>query len=95
MTLKYLKNNSINGRFTFQMEVSLSELLGFTIEDLNDKADEILGDLPGSFSDINYRIVGHIEGNSDGDYISGSVILEVDADIADILEEAKTQDSYV
>jgi hypothetical protein len=89
-----LSNEALNaragkdGRISVNIVVSLEDLLGSNINDLNDLADEKILDLGGSLSDINYKVVGAIPADKDDPgCLNGRVILNVDADVSDLLKE--------
>ena len=73
----------------FIVSLSLEDLIGNDINDLNDLADERILDIDivGSLSDINYCVVGHVPENHGPGYLCGSVILNVNADVSDIINE--------
>ena len=76
-----------DGRISVNIVVSLEDLLGSNINDLNDLADErILKDL--TLSDINYKVVGAIPaGKDDPGCLNGRIILNVNADVSDIIND--------
>jgi len=97
LSLKALKRRAISGRIDVNIVVSLGDLIHNDVEGLNDLADDRILDLNtigGSLSDINYCVVGHVPenhgpgflcGNGPG-FLCGSVVLNVNADISDIIE---------
>lgn len=90
MTLNELKKlTDKDGWIVAEMTVDMEDLLLGNVETLNDKADEeILGDLRGSLSDISYRIIGHTPGSkNDASCFTGSVLLEVTADVNNVITE--------
>jgi hypothetical protein len=77
--------------------VDITEL-GESVDALNDLADEkILGELSGlALMNINYRVVGYVEGKTGGHFLSGGVLLEVSGELDnyggfDDDEDAETQ----
>jgi hypothetical protein len=100
LTLRALKRRADkDGRISVSIVVSLDELMT-DIESFNDLADERVLDLNsvvGSLSDINYNVVGAIPAfNKDGSYrkactgggyLQGAVIINVNADVGDLLSE--------
>jgi len=88
LTLRALQANAKAGRISVNVEFSLNELLNLGINGLNDLADERVLDLDnivGSLSDINYTVVGHNSCNNGQDYLCGSVIIQINADVSDII----------
>jgi hypothetical protein len=96
MSLKALKTRAEGGRISVNIILGLGEIMT-DINSLNDIADKRVLDLDsvvGSLSDINYSVVGHLpvmnnDGttNYDGFCQRGAVILNVDADVSDLLKE--------
>lgn len=77
-------------RIDVNIKINLSDLIDNDINELNDLVDELVLDLntvSGSLSDINYRVVGHVRENLKSGYIGGGVILNVNADVSDLVEE--------
>jgi hypothetical protein len=79
-----------DGRLSVNIVVDLDDLIGFgDIDSLNNLADERILDqdtISGSLSDIAYKVVGSIPGKGDGT-ATGSVIINVNADVSDIISE--------
>lgn len=87
LTLRALKRRADEGRIRVNIEVSLNNLLGLDVSGLNELADERILDLntiSGSLSDIIYNVVGHTKEDTFG-YLSGSIIIQVNADVSDII----------
>lgn len=81
LTPKQVKEFTVDGRLTVDVEVSLQELLE-GIEALNDIMDErILKQ--GTLNDISYQVVGSTP-PPQGTYIGGTVILRVNAEVENI-----------
>ena len=89
MNLAELKERAVEGRIKEVIPVTLSDLLGFDLEAMNDYADEqILGeDVPGTLADIHYSVKG-VEYEKGDAVVQGTILVEVDASISDILDEA-------
>lgn len=90
LTLRALKRRANEaGRITVVIPVSLSDLLGNDIDDLNNLADEriLAEDLVASLSDIYYQAVGVTRDSSKGDYLAGTILLRVNADVSDIINQ--------
>jgi hypothetical protein len=93
LTLKALKKvANKNGRISVNILVDLEDLITLdwgNIEGLNNLADEKVldqDDVSGSLSDISYQVVGCVPGNGRGT-VTGSVIINVNADVSDMLKE--------
>jgi hypothetical protein len=100
LTMRALKRRADkDGRISVNIAVSLDEVMT-DIESFNDLADEKVLDLnsvSGSLSDITYNVVGAIPAmNKDGSYrnactgggyLLGAVIVNVNADVGDIINE--------
>jgi hypothetical protein len=86
-TLHGSKDTTVfDGRISVNIVVDLSDLLDLQegISDLNDLADnKILAD-GACLSDISYTVMGVIPGSGKGT-VSGSIIINVNADISDLL----------
>jgi hypothetical protein len=79
-----------DGWISVNIVVGLDDLIGKDIDELNDLADERILDLNtivGSLSNISYKVVGHVCDTKRGGYLMGSVILNVTADVSDIIQE--------
>jgi hypothetical protein len=89
LTREELQTQARKGRISVNIVVDLNDLLSFNvgIDDLNNFADEKVLDVLviGSLSDISYQVVGHVPGTSKGGTVSGSIILNVNADVSDII----------
>jgi hypothetical protein len=100
LTLRALKRRIDEaGRISVNIAVSLDELMT-DIESFNDLADERILDLnttSGSLSDITYNVVGCIpalnkngmayrKACTGGGYLNGSIIINVDADVGNIIQ---------
>ena len=77
-----------DGRISVNVVLSLEDLLQHSrISDLNDLMDETilqLDTIVGSLSDINYYVMGAVPIGING-YLNGYVILNVNADVSDII----------
>lgn len=82
LSMSKLKAIVKDGRISVNIAIDLDTILGYAIDDLNDYADERILRC-GYLSDINYTVVGHYK----QDDSSGGIILNVDADVSDIIEE--------
>jgi hypothetical protein len=86
-----------DGRISVNVIFSLDDLMTNDINGLNDLSDERVLDLDsivGSLSDIIYTVVGHLPAeNKDGSenysysYLRGAVIININADVSDIINE--------
>jgi hypothetical protein len=93
---KKYKPHSFKKRISVNIIVSLGEIMT-DLESFNDMADERVLDLDsvvGSLSDIKYSVVGYLpvmnkDGttNYDGYCRRGAVIINVDAEVFDIIQE--------
>jgi hypothetical protein len=85
-----------DGRIKHVFPIDLGELVALDLEGLNDYADrQVLGDdLPCSLADLSYSIKG-VEYEDDDGICSGTLLLEVDADVTDILEELEESDEGI
>ena len=83
---RFAVSQSKHNRLIVNIVVALRNVIE-GVDVINELADEkVLGDnIQGSLADINYRVVGHVDGNSN--QCSGLVILEVNADVSDVIEE--------
>jgi hypothetical protein len=70
-----------NGRLDVVIAVDLGDLIDHDIEGLNDLADERIIDGNGTLSDINYRVVGHVEERAGGHFLTGGVLIRVTAEV--------------
>jgi len=92
LSKRALKARADEGRISVNVVVSLEDLLQHSrISDLNDLMDETilqLDTIVGSLSDINYKVVGVVlaPDNAPG-YLNGAIILNVNADVSDIINE--------
>jgi hypothetical protein len=98
LTLRALKRRAgADGRISVNIIVSLDEVMT-DIESFNDLADEQVLDLnsvSGSLSDITYTVVGCVppvliqdtyrKATTGGGYLRGAVIINVNADVSDII----------
>lgn len=77
---KLLKNK---GRLTVNIGVSLSDLINRNMNEFNELVEErvIDKDVMATLSDIGYSVVGHIPGSVDKNYMSGGIIIQVNADV--------------
>lgn len=97
LSLKALKAQAdYNGRVSVNVIFSLDDLIDNDFNSLNNLADErVLDDsIVGSLSDISYTVVGHLPAeNEDGStnysyrYLRGAVIININADVSDIIFE--------
>jgi hypothetical protein len=98
LTLRALKRAGA-GRISVNIIVSLNELMT-DIESFNDLVDEQVLDsnsVSGSLSDITYTVVGCVppvliqdtyrKATTGGGYLRGAVIINVNADVGDIIHE--------
>lgn len=83
LSMSKLKTIVKDGRISVNIAIDLDTILGYAIDDLNDYADERILRC-GYLSDINYTVVGHYKQD---DSSGGGIILNVDADVSDIIEE--------
>jgi hypothetical protein len=91
LTLRALKARADkNSRISVNITVDLGDILDDFggIDGLNGYADEkILHESIGSsLSDISYKVVGHVSGKYDGT-VTGSTIINVNADVSDIFND--------
>lgn len=63
------------------VDVDLANLIGSCdMESFNELMEEkIIGQTKGTLNNINYRVVGHVDGDVGGHYLSGDVLIEVRA----------------
>ena len=89
LKLGALKKLTENGRISVNILIPMGTLVGFgEVDPLNDYADEHIlnGSIVGSLSDLSYKLVGCSTDEGDGHaWLSGSVIINVNADVSDIL----------
>ena len=95
MTMKQLKEQAKDGRIIVVIHVEGTDLLDWDIEELNNHADDrILGkDIGGTLSDISYRALG-LEVDAEGyggSFALGSLLVQVDADVSDILDDYESE----
>jgi len=93
---KDLKTKAEDGRISVNVIFSLDDLMT-DINSLNDIADERVLDqdsVVGSLSDIIYTVVGHLpaqnkDGSENYNYmrVRGGVIININADVSDIINE--------
>jgi hypothetical protein len=76
------------GRINVNVSVPLAKLIGCDqgIDDLNELADELILE-EGSLSDISYMVVGGSQSKEDKT-VGGDVLINVSADVSDILSES-------
>ena len=90
LTLRQIKYRSDeNDRLTVRVSISLNKLVDLDLESLNDYMDDAIIDssVMGCLSDIYYRVIEGSSKKSNCDILSGSIILEVNADISYIILE--------
>ena len=89
LTKRALKNRADkDGRISVNIAIDLNSLIDSDLESINDFADETIIDtnvVAGSLSDISYKVVGSIPVKSG--YFNGSVIINVNADVSDIIND--------
>lgn len=78
---KEVKKQALNNRISVNIELSLTDMIDCDLEFLNNMVDELILK-EGCLSDINYKIVGCIPAT---DKHKGYVILNVNADVSDLL----------
>lgn len=90
LTLRQIKYRADeDDRLTVRVSISLDNLVDFNLESLNNYMDDAIIDssVIGCLSDISYKVIEGSSKKSDHSILSGSIILEVNADISNILED--------
>jgi hypothetical protein len=87
LTLRALQANAKAGRISVNIPISLNNLIVNDINELNEYADEAILDvgIGASLSDLVFTVVGHDSRNDGIGCLCGTVILNVNADVSDII----------
>jgi hypothetical protein len=88
LKIEALKKLIEDGRVSINILIPLGHLVGFgEVDAMNDYADEHILDssVVGSLADLSYKIIGCAKGGDGNAWLSGQAIINVNADVSDIL----------